>query len=91
MRRGLPLTFCLTPCGLIAAGDDALLPGLPGLLGGLVDQTVHGVMGEHQPVDLLDDGIWRLAAQRGAELLSAFNRTRTVLPGTGLYIVGELP
>ena len=39
---------------------------LPGLLGGLVDQAAHGVVGEHQPVDLLADQIGRFAAQGGA-------------------------
>ena len=38
---------------------------LPGLLGGLVDQAAHRVVGEHEPVDLLVDEIGRLAAQRG--------------------------
>ena len=39
---------------------------LPGLLGGLVDQASHGAVGEHQPVELLEDEIGRLAAQGGA-------------------------
>ena len=39
---------------------------LPGLVGGLVDQAAHGVVGEHEPVDLLVDEVGRLAAQGGA-------------------------
>ncbi len=39
---------------------------LPGLAGGLVDQASHGVVGEHEPVDLLVDQVGRLAAQGGA-------------------------